>query len=289
MNPIRLSITVIRRRPRGNWTNESALITLVTELTGQVDSDAFARAIEAHGPRLLRLAGRLAPPGVDADDLLQETFERAWRSRERFRGEAGVGTWLHSILVNRARDHTRAWMRIRDGVAERVASEARLLDISVGDPEAVIVRAEHEQELRAALARLPMPERAAVALHDGEGFRASEVARMLDCSEDAAHKRIQRGRFRLARVLDAPHEGPQPPLSCALARRSASAYLDGELPADQAREVEQHLSGCQHCPPVMQAVIGIRGALSAAPTQPLLPSTLERLRDAVRLEANGSA
>jgi RNA polymerase sigma-70 factor (ECF subfamily) len=247
----------------------------------------LARAIEAHGSRLERLAGRIAPPGVEADDLLQETFERAWRSRERFREDAAVGTWLQSILINRARDHIRAWVRVRDGAAERVASEARLLDLSVGDPEQVITRAEREQELRAALAKLPMPERAAVALHDGEGFRASEVARLLDCTEDAAHKRIQRGRFRLARVLDVPHEGPPPPLGCISARRSASAYLDGDLAADRAREVEQHLSDCEHCPPVMQAIIGIRGALSAAPTQALLPSTLGRLRDAVRLEANG--
>jgi RNA polymerase sigma factor (sigma-70 family) len=255
-------------------------------LAGQVDTQVFVRAIETHGSRLQRLAGRIAPPGVEADDLLQETFERAWRSRETFRAEANVGTWLHSILVNRARDHTRTWVRVRDGAAERIGSEARLLDLSVGDPAQVVTRAERERELRAALAKLPMPERAAVALHDGEGFRASEVARLLGCSDDAAHKRIQRGRFRLARVLDGAEEGPRPPLGCVSARRSASAYLDGELPADQAREVEQHLSGCEHCPPVIQAIVGIRGALSAAPTQSLPPPTLERLRRAVRLEAN---
>jgi RNA polymerase sigma-70 factor (ECF subfamily) len=253
-----------------------------------MDSVAFSRAIETHGPRLQRVAGRIAPPGVDADDLLQETFERAWRARERFRGDATVGTWLHSILVNRARDHTRVWMRARDNAVERIASEVRLLDLSIDNPEHVVARAESERELRAALARLPMSERAAVALHDGEGFRASEIASMLDCTEEAAHKRIQRARFRLARVLDLPHEGPRPPLSCRSARRSASAYLDGELPEARAREVEEHLSDCEHCPPVMQAVIGIRGALGATPTQALPVATLERLRETVRLEGNGA-
>jgi RNA polymerase sigma-70 factor (ECF subfamily) len=254
-----------------------------------MDSVAFSRAIETYGARLQRVAGRIAPPGVEADDLLQETFERAWRARERFRGDAAVGTWLHSILVNRARDHARVWMRVRDNAVERVASEVRLLDLSVENPEQVVARAESERELRAALARLPMPERAAVALHDGEGFRASEIASMLDCSEDAAHKRIQRGRFRLARVLDLPHEGQRPPLSCRSARRSASAYLDGELPESQAREVEEHLSDCEHCPPVMQAIIGIRGALGATPAQALPAPTLERLRQTVRLEGNGAS
>ena len=134
-----------------------------------------------------------------------------------------------------------------------------------------------------------MLERAAVALHDGEGFRASEVARLLDCSEDAAHKRIQRGRFRLAGVLNSPHDGPQPPLGCKSARRNASAYLDGELRADQAREVELHLSDCRHCPPVIQAVIGIRRAMNSDPTKALPPSTLERLHEAVMFEASGPA
>ena len=256
-------------------------------MAGQMNPEAFVAAIEAHGSRLQRLAGRIAPPGIDADDLLQETLERAWRNRERFRGDATAGTWLHSILVNRARDHTRTWMRVRDTASERAASEARLLDVSVEDPEQVVARAESEQELRAALAQLPMAERAAVALHDGEGFRASEIAQMLDCSDEAAHKRIQRGRFRLARLLDLPHEGRRPPLSCRLARRSASAYLDGDLPTEQAREVERHLSECGHCPPVMQAIIGIRGALSATPTRALPSSTLARLRETVRREANG--
>jgi len=249
-----------------------------------VDSQDFAKAVEEYGPSLYRLAGRLTPPGVDADDLLQETFERAWRHRDRFRGEASPGTWLHSIMVNRARDHTRAWARIRDRAAERAGSDARLLDLSVEDPVEVVARAEREGELRVALAKLPLAERSAVALHDGEGFTASEIAQMVHSSEAATHKRIQRGRFRLARMLEAPHGVSHPPLSCRIARRSASAYLDGELLPAAAQEVEQHLNECDHCPPVMQAIVGIRGALGSTPTLPLPPSTLDRLRDSLKFE-----
>ena len=248
-----------------------------------MDSQDFAKAVEEHGPRLYRLAGRLAPPGVDPDDLLQETFERAWRHRDRFRGQASLGTWLHSIMVNRARDHTRAWMRLRDRAAERPGSDARLLDLSLEDPAEVVARAEREDELRIALAQLPLAERSVVALHDGEGFTASEIAQMFHSSEAATHKRIQRGRFRLAQVLESPHGVSQPPLSCRIARRSASAYLDGELPPAAAHEVEQHLNECDHCPPVMQAIIGIRGALSSTPER-LPPATLDRLRDSLKFE-----
>jgi RNA polymerase sigma factor (sigma-70 family) len=253
-----------------------------------MDAHDLANAVETHSSRLYRLAGRIAPPGVDADDLLQETFERAWRNREHFRGQASIATWLHSILVNRARDHTRAWIRVRDTTSERLASDARLLDLSVEEPTQVIARAEREDEMRAALARLPLPERSALALHDGEGFATSEVAQMLNCSEAAAYKRIQRGRFRLAGILDLPGEARRPPLSCRSARRSASAYLDGELPAARAREVEEHLQACQHCPPVMQAIIGIRNALGQTPSRPLPEPTLKRLRETVKLEGLSS-
>jgi RNA polymerase sigma-70 factor (ECF subfamily) len=253
-----------------------------------MDSQDFARAVEAYGSRLYRLAGRIAPPGVDPDDLVQETFERAWRNRDRFRSEASVATWLHSIMLNRARDYTRAWMRARHRVAERFGSEAGLLDVNIEDPAEVVARAEREEDLRAALAQLPPPERSVVALHDGEGFPAATIAEMLGCSESAAHKRIQRGRFRLARLLDVPHQGTPPPLSCRVARRSASAYLDGELPSVAARDVEQHLSDCLHCPPVMQAIIGIRGALSSPPARPMPASLLDRLRQTVNLEGKAT-
>jgi RNA polymerase sigma-70 factor, ECF subfamily len=252
-----------------------------------MDSRDFADAVEAHGPRLYRLAGRIAPPGVEADDLLQETFERAWRNREQFRGHASVATWLQAIMVNRARDRTRAWMRVQGKVGERVDSDAGLSDSNVEDPAELVTRIESEETLRAGLARLPLPERAAVALHDGEGFPASEVAQMLDCSEASAHKRIQRGRFRLAEVLGFPGPRSRPPLSCRSTKRSASAYLDGDLSPEAAGQVEQHLRECECCPPVLQALVGIRDTLNAKPTRPLPEATLDRLRKSIKVEGDG--
>lgn len=110
--------------------------------------------------RLLRLARRLAPDCVEPEDLVQDAFERAWRSRERFRGSAAPRTWLYAILVNRARDLIRS----PSPTVEPFDDELALLDVLVDDPAAVVARAEAEDELRAALATLPSEERTAVAL-----------------------------------------------------------------------------------------------------------------------------
>lgn len=243
------------------------------------DRDAFRALVNAEAPRVARLARRLAPAGVDADDLTQDVFERAWRNRDRFRGDSTATTWLHAILVNRLRDLARARREPEAQLSED--DELRLLDLLVDDPAAALARAEAEDELRAALTSLPLEERTAVALHDGEAWTAAEIAAVCGCSVDAAHKRIQRGRFRLAAAIANRAAQPETrggaPLSCRSARLAASAFLDGDLPPALTSQVEQHLSVCNHCPPVMQTVVGIRGALAREPTGALPPTLRERL------------
>lgn len=247
----------------------------------RLDGERLLQELAEDASRLLRLARRLAPDGVEPEDLVQDAFERAWRSRESFRGSAAPRTWLYAILVNRARDLIRS----PSPAVEPFDDELALLDVLVDDPAAVVARAEAEDELRAALATLPPEERTAVALHDGEGWTAAEVARVSACSLDAAHKRIQRGRYRLADALAGRADGARPPRAphtCRSARLAASAFLDGDLAGEDAVEVEEHLRGCDYCPPVVQSLVGIRAALLEARTDVprSLLKRLERTLDA---------
>lgn len=253
-----------------------------------IGEEDFARLVTAHAPRLLRLAWRLAPQGVDPDDLVQDTFERAWRHRGRFRRDAAPATWLHAILVNRVHDlHRRA---CRSDVDTEQNDLDQLIDLQVSDPAELVARAETEQELRGALSRLGTSERTAVALHDGEGWSASEIATLTDCSTEAAHKRIQRGRFRLLEALhhgDVPaHEAP--PLSCRAARRATSDYLDGHLDSADRSGVEAHLRDCVHCPPVVQALSGVRSAMAANLHADPSAVLLARLKRSVRIATHQS-
>src|SRR4051812_40967392 len=75
---------------------------------------AEADAIAAHGPDLLRHARRLMPTGNDAQDLVQDTLERAIRAHDQLRPGSNLRAWLYTIMVRRARDHYRR-ARVRGG------------------------------------------------------------------------------------------------------------------------------------------------------------------------------
>jgi sulfide:quinone oxidoreductase len=242
-----------------------------------VDRQEFAALSAAHAERLGLLARRLALSGQDPEDLLQDTMEKAWRSWDSLRDPEAAGTWLRTIMVHQARDHARR-ARLLAFTALQDIPEPE--DLEIEDPVAVIAAAEQEQQLRAALRGLPQEELIAVVLLDGEGWPASEISAVCDCSPDAIYKRVQRGRARLALSL-ASSTGQKAPrataAACHNARELASAYLDSRLDAEQRTEVERHLRSCERCPPVLRALQGIVGALGAGRRPALLAKRLTEL------------
>jgi RNA polymerase sigma-70 factor (ECF subfamily) len=239
-----------------------------------VDDLAFRDAVVAAIPRLRRLAYRVACPETDPDDLVQDTLERAWRSRERFRADATVTTWLHRILVNRAADLCRQTRVVASLDADTVES---LMDFEVDDVDTLLSRAADTAELRAALSRLPTNERMVLALHDGEGWTARRVGDVCGLTTAAVHKRLQRGRVRLTRELAGVQGRAQRPSPhCLRVRANASDYVDGRLCGDRKRWVEEHIRCCAQCPSLVQALIGLRAALEYAPGTPDPPDDVLR-------------
>jgi RNA polymerase sigma-70 factor (ECF subfamily) len=140
--------------------------------------------------------------------------------------------------------------------------EAELFGFEVDDPVALLERAADDAAMRAALSKLNPVDRMVLVLHDGEGWGAKEIAEACGLAPAAAHKRIQRGRFRLANALNEPAGDPKPNEGhCVQYRSLAPDYLDGQLSDEQKAAVGAHLRECQFCPPLAQAVIGLREAL----------------------------
>ena len=77
------------------------------------DCDAFRVLVERHARALFRLAHRMTGNETDAEDMVQETFLRAWKQIGKFDGRAAFGTWLHRICANCSLDHIRARQRKR--------------------------------------------------------------------------------------------------------------------------------------------------------------------------------
>jgi sulfide:quinone oxidoreductase len=230
--------------------------------TGAVEREVFANLIPAQTDRLARLARRLAQPGLDPDDLLQDTLERGWRSCGALHDHDALGAWLRVIMVNRVRDEARRRARVSFTTLPEAAEPE---DLDIEDPLALIAAAEQEDHLRSALSRLPHDEQLAVALVDGEGWRADEVAAVCGCSAAAIHKRVQRARRRLALHLATDAGQPVRPASaeCQAARELASDYLDGRLSPERRAGLEVHLRGCDRCPPILRTLQGIAAALGA--------------------------
>jgi RNA polymerase sigma-70 factor (ECF subfamily) len=191
----------------------------------QAAYDQHRRELHAH---CYRLTGNVA----DADDLLQETWLRAWRGRKRFEGRASLRTWLYRIATN-------AFLDSRKAAESRTTPRGDLLEhsTSIGPypdelpdlgPETDVVASQMvELALIVALMHLPARQRAAFVLRDIHGWTPAEIAGLLGVSVPAANGLLQRARetVRLHAPAD-PLHWRRPVLTVedkALLRRYAAA------------------------------------------------------------------
>jgi RNA polymerase sigma-70 factor (ECF subfamily) len=171
------------------------------------DPDAFATLFTRHRDRLWAVALRTMGNPHDAADGLQDGLVSAFRRADSFRGDAAVTTWLHRVVVNACLDRIRA-AKVRraeplpddlDDYGDRGSSYTSTS--AVDEPEAAAISDDRRRAVLAALATLPVEQRAALVLVDMEGYPVAEVAEMLGCAEGTVKSRCSRGRDRLAVLL----------------------------------------------------------------------------------------
>ena len=177
------------------------------------DEDAFRELTDPYRRELQQHIYRLVGSAQDAEDLVQETLLAAWRGLERFEGRASVRAWLHRIATNRSLDALRASRR-RPGEARRMTEMPEptrraepiwlepypdvLLDGVPDDTPGPDARYEAREAIELAfvtgLQHLPPQQRAVLVLRDVLGFRAAEVAEMLETSEASVNSLLRRAR-----------------------------------------------------------------------------------------------
>jgi RNA polymerase sigma-70 factor, ECF subfamily len=150
-------------------------------------------------PPLRGFLARRVPPGVEADDLVQEVFLRVIRHAGSLRSTDRPEAWLFQIARNALRDSLRARLR-RDGRNDAIESE----DDLPAESDAAAERAA-EAELAPCLTsmvnRLPEPYRTAMTLTTVNGISQADAARQLGISNSGMKSRVQRGRDRLRDML----------------------------------------------------------------------------------------
>ncbi len=173
-----------------------------------------ASDLESHRPALTGHCYRMLGSAADADDAVQETIVRAWRSRERFEGRASLRTWLYRIATNVCLDALsdagrrmrpfeegpatpfgRATLETRDRThwLEPIP-DARALPLDASPFELAALRQSIRLAFVAALQHLPPRQRAALLLADVLGWSAAEVAECLETTVAAVNSSLQRAR-----------------------------------------------------------------------------------------------
>jgi RNA polymerase sigma-70 factor (ECF subfamily) len=175
------------------------------ERARQGDRDAFRVLVERHASAVFRLAYRMTLNETDAEDMVQETFLRAWREIRRFDGRASFGTWLHRICANRTVDFLRSRNRWQTAMIARTDSEPdpfRNIASSEPSPERAAQSAQTGSMLEPALAGLSELERAAFCMRHYEGLSIDDVAAALGVQPGAARHSIFRAVRKLRRTLE---------------------------------------------------------------------------------------
>lgn len=163
------------------------------------DRDAFAELVRRHRDRLWAVALRTLGDPEEAADAVQDALVSAFRKAGSFRGDSAVTTWLHRIVINACLD--RARRRNARPTVPLTDETADLDEVGYRTGRAVSPDLAPELDLRldvrAALAHLPLEQRAALVLVDMQGFSVEEAARILDVAVGTIKSRCARGRARL--------------------------------------------------------------------------------------------
>jgi RNA polymerase sigma-70 factor, ECF subfamily len=219
------------------------------------DEDAFRELTDPHRRELQVHCYRILGSVQDAEDLLQETLLAAWRGLAGFEGRASLRSWLYRIATNRClnalRDSGRGsgqmlgsdgppnapeptrwgepiWLQpYPDTMLEGLPDRAAGPDARYETKEAVGLA------FVSGLQRMPPLQRAVLVLRDVLGYRAAEVAEMLDSSEASVNSALQRARAAIA-AMPARPEGstlPDSPAQRQLLSRFSDAFESGDFEA----------------------------------------------------------
>ena len=161
------------------------------------DAGAFRELVAATSERLYRLAFHLMRDRDEAEDVVQETFIRAWQRRSDLRDPSAVMPWLSRIARNAARDRLRWWRRR----PERARAEAESAAPAAPADQALIGE-ERAAEVRRALDVLSEKHRVILLLREVEDMSYEQIAELLDLPVGTVESRLHRARSALAGKLD---------------------------------------------------------------------------------------
>lgn len=180
------------------------------------DERAYRMLVEKYQARAYKIAFEILHSKEDAEDVVQESFVKAYLSIKKFRGDSRFYTWFYRIVYNMALDLRRKHQRrggdsvefgeelmnINDSLASHLGGE-------VSDPQGLTIRKETLERLKKALTELSPEHRAVIVLREWEGFNYDEIAESTGVSKGTVMSRLHYARKRLQELLNAADESEE--------------------------------------------------------------------------------
>lgn len=178
---------------------------VLVERVQRGDKRAFDALVIKYQSRIVKVITRYLRDPVEAMDLAQEAFIKAYRALPNFRGDSAFYTWLYRIAINTAKNHIVAQGRrpptddVEASEAEYYEGPSALKDTST--PERMVLRDEIEKVVFDAIEALPEDLRTAITLRELEDMSYEEIAEAMDCPIGTVRSRIFRAREAIDKKL----------------------------------------------------------------------------------------
>ena len=189
--------------PSSKQPMEAGDVAAVLAKASGGDGEAFGLLVNSHARTAFRLAYRLTGNERDAEDVVQESFIRAYRQLSRFEARSNFATWLHRIVVNCAMDSLRSrHVRRAERLGEPVEEVPDVATSSEPSPERLSLSTEIRRRVDASMADLTPQERVAFALRHYEGRSIDEIGRTLGVQKSAAKHAVFRAVKKMRIALE---------------------------------------------------------------------------------------
>ena len=173
-------------------------IELVTEVK-EGNRKSFSELVQRHQRSLLRLGMRFTKEQSLAEDIVQESFIKAFQKIQLFEGRSSFKSWLYQIALNTARN------KFRDRFGSGSFDSVNIEDVPLGvDPgaETGMIRADMKKRVRAEIEKLPDRQRMALSLRIFEDLSFKEIAEIMDCPYDTAKANYRHALLKLKERIE---------------------------------------------------------------------------------------
>ena len=178
----------------------------LVERAQQGDTKAFEMLVVKYNRRLGRLLSRFIKDEHEVNDVVQESFIKAYRALPNFRGDSAFYTWLYRISINTAKNFLANNNKRPIMASEITNGDGEVMDVveQVADnltPEAELMNKQILQTVESAVAKLPGDLRRAITLREMDGLSYEEIAEVMQCPIGTVRSRIFRAREVIAADL----------------------------------------------------------------------------------------